>query len=68
MGKSKEIPLPAAVAIIVVVVVVIVVIGWYMMNRNPAPPPPPTGAPQTTAPVQTPKGSVQGQTGASTEY
>lgn len=69
MGNSKEIPLPAAIAIIAVVVVVIVVIGWYMMNRNPAPPPPPTGAPQTTAPVQqTPKGAVQGQTGAPTEY
>ncbi|MGC8784140.1 MAG: hypothetical protein ACP5RN_07120 [Armatimonadota bacterium] len=68
MGKSKEIPLPTAIAVIAVVVVLIVVIGWYMMNRSPAPPPPPSGAVQTTAPVQTPKGSVQGQTGAPAEY
>jgi len=68
MGKSKEIPLPTAIAILVVVVIAIVAIGWYMMNRNPAPPSPPTGAPQITAPIQTPKGSVQGQTGAAAEY
>ncbi|GIV15430.1 MAG: hypothetical protein KatS3mg022_0865 [Armatimonadota bacterium] len=68
MGKSKEISLPAAITIIAIVVVVIVAIGWYMMNRNPAPPPPPPGAPQTTAPVPTQKGTVQGQTGAQTEY
>ncbi|MEJ5253417.1 MAG: hypothetical protein HPY54_06260 [Chthonomonadetes bacterium] len=70
MGKSKEISLPAAIGIIVVAAVLIIAIGWYLMNRsaNPAPPPPPSGPIQTTAPVQTPKGAVQGQTGAATEY
>jgi hypothetical protein len=69
MGKSKEIPLPTAIAIIVVVVIAIVAIGWYMINRTPsAPPPPPPGAPQVTTPIETPRGSVQGQTGAATEY
>lgn len=68
MGKSKEIPLSTAIAVIVAVVVVVLAVGWYLMNRNPAPPPPSPGAPQTTAPVQTPRGSAQGQTGAPTEY
>lgn len=68
MDKSKEIPLATAIAIIAVVVVVIIAIGWYLTNRNPAPPPSSPGAPQATTPIQTPRGSVQGQTGAPTEY